>query len=326
MKKRIFTFLLYRYQKGVVSKGEQQLVDQWYKSLENIEIPNTDTSSLNERRERSLQHTLAKITVKEPIGNQSNRLMWKWIPAAAALLVGLLFGTYWYTTRNLLVEESQHRVAHTYRLFETQVGERKQIVLPDGSTVVLNARSSMRIDEQQFGNINRTVELLQGEAFFDVQKDSSRAFIVLTDALRTEVLGTSFNIQAYAEMPEQVISVYTGRVQVQRGEQTLGILRRGEQIRFQKDQKNSAIEEFRVENNKGWVSGRTMLRQASFAELSLAVQNNYGLVLKAANTRIVRQQYSMPIQERVPLQDALKAICDIHKNKSRKEGDTVLIY
>src|SRR5690606_19908100 len=104
-----------------------------------------------------------------------------------------------------------------YRIFTTWIGERRMVSLSDGSELTLNARTSLRVDENAYGQSMREVELLAGEAFFEVAKDSSRAFIVQAGCLQTTVLGTSFNIQTYAEMEEQVISVYTGRVKVQRG-------------------------------------------------------------------------------------------------------------
>jgi len=322
VKKKIFHFLTYRYHKGAASEQEKQLFDRWYLSLDEREerLP----TDMQDREQRSLNHILHVIDSRPADDQNTSTKPWKWLAAVAAVLL-CIAGT------TLIMKQFDHvetklAVEHAYRIFETQVGERKELALPDGSKVILNARSSLRIDEKQYGKVSRTVELLTGEAFFDVEKDSSLAFIVLAGPLQTRVLGTSFGIQAYPEMAAQVVSVYSGSVQVQRGERTLGILRRGEQIRFEKMSANSALLRFDADKSKGWMAGRSFLRQASFEELALAIKNNYGITLKAGDERIVRQQYSLPIQERVPFADVIQAICRIHHNRSRKEGDTVLIY
>ncbi|MFD2970194.1 FecR family protein [Sphingobacterium bambusae] len=322
MKKKIFHFLTYRYHQGTASKQEKQLFDRWYQSLDQRqEVLPTD---LPEREQRSLNHILQVIDSRSVVDSKTSFKSWKWFAGVAAVLLCITGITVFIQQFNQV--ETKLAVEHAYRIFETQVGERKELALPDGSKVILNARSSLRIDEKQYGKVSRTVELLTGEAFFDVEKDSSLAFIVLAGPLQTRVLGTSFGIQAYPEMAAQVVSVYSGRVQVQHGEHTLGILTYGEQIRFDKVSANSALLHFDADRSKSWMSGRSFLRQASFSELALAIRNNYGITLKAGDERIVRQQYSLPIQERVPFKDVLQAICKIHNNRSRKEGDTVLIY
>lgn len=321
MKKRLFKYLLYRYRSGIASPREIHLLDSWYDSLERAAGNLPD--DLPRRQDAALAQALKKIDTLPR--NMPWPRRWHALVAAAALLTFLFAGVYWYR----LDQQKSHEllvVQPAYRIIETQAGERKQVALPDGSTVLLDARSILRIDTQQYGKQWRRVELLSGEAFFSVEKDSSRAFIVQAGALQTRVLGTSFNIQAYPEMPEQVISVYTGKVQVLHGEHVLGIIQRGEQIRFEKERANSDIETFNLDQANSWTTGRNILRQASFEELALSVRNNYGVILKAGDSRIVRQRYSIAIQERVPLADALSAICAIHNNRVRKEGDTVVIY
>ena len=93
-----------------------------------------------------------------------------------------------------------------------KAGERSRISLPDGSTVFLNAESSLRYD-LKFSDTERRV-FLEGEAFFEVTKDSLRPFTVTTGQLSTTALGTSFNIKSYPENNETQIALITGKVLV----------------------------------------------------------------------------------------------------------------
>lgn len=82
--------------------------------------------------------------------------------------------------------------------------------LPDGSEIVLKANSSIKYPSH-FPGKSREVSL-EGEAFFKVKKDTEHPFIVKTENLTTEVLGTSFNIRSGQHY--SVVTVATGRVKV----------------------------------------------------------------------------------------------------------------
>ncbi len=82
--------------------------------------------------------------------------------------------------------------------------------LPDGSTVTLNLNSSLSY-ESHFGEGTRSV-VLNGEAFFEVQKDEANPFVINTSSSQITVLGTSFNVRAYRNNTETEVVVNTGKV------------------------------------------------------------------------------------------------------------------
>ncbi|MGJ1226204.1 FecR family protein [Sphingobacterium siyangense] len=79
----------------------------------------------------------------------------------------------------------------------TPLGGIYQITLPDGTKVWLNAGSSLKYP-MSFAKNERRVRL-EGEAFFEVTKDSARPFKVLSKGQEIEVLGTAFNVNAYPD-------------------------------------------------------------------------------------------------------------------------------
>lgn len=324
MKRKVFRFLTDRYRQREAGKREKDLFDSWYNSIDGRR--HFEPVDKDMRRNRSWQNIQDAIGEGEELVDiKQKRLIdfRPWMGAAALLLASLGF-FYWSMQQEIQQQEMVSMPA--YRIFTTGVGERKVVRLPDGSEVTLNARTSLRVDENAYGQSTREVELLAGEAFFEVAKDSSRAFIVQAGRLQTTVLGTSFNIQTYAEMEEQVISVYTGRVKVQRGNSHLGTLEKGQRIRFEKQYANSITEEFDAQQVYSWRSGKLVLQDAGFEELALAIKNTYGITLIADNDRIARQQYSLPIRKSVPLDEFLEAIQSIHHNQIRKEGERVILY
>lgn len=95
----------------------------------------------------------------------------------------------------------------------TPLGGTYKIILPDSTTVWLNAGSVLTFPVR-FSKAQRKVTL-EGEAFFDVKRDASRPFVVSTTGENIEVLGTTFNVSAYAG-DSPVTTLVTGKVVLSR--------------------------------------------------------------------------------------------------------------
>lgn len=91
-------------------------------------------------------------------------------------------------------------------------GEEYQLNLSDGTTVWLNSESKLSFPTQFASNI-REVEL-EGEAYFEVAKNKNAPFIVKTNQMNVEVLGTSFNVSAYQDEDEMKATLVEGSVKV----------------------------------------------------------------------------------------------------------------
>jgi len=100
----------------------------------------------------------------------------------------------------------------------TPKGGQYRIVLPDGSRVWLNAASTLKYPSQ-FDSKERSVELI-GEAYFEIEKSkladgkTAKPFIVKSETQNVEVLGTHFNINAYADDPLTTTTLLEGSVNV----------------------------------------------------------------------------------------------------------------
>ncbi len=93
--------------------------------------------------------------------------------------------------------------------YQTQRGELRQITLDDGSRVALNGLSQVSIE---FDKQRRHIQLQRGEAYFEIARDSNRAFVVAINNVKVRVLGTAFNVDV---LPQQLdISVTHGVVEI----------------------------------------------------------------------------------------------------------------
>lgn len=109
-----------------------------------------------------------------------------------AAVVCLLVATTWFIA-NWYVQTGQKDL---YTEINVPKGQRVNMTLPDGTSVWLSPQSKIRIPNE-FERDNRTVEL-NGEGYFEVTKDARKPFIVKTQQFNIQVLGTRFNVFAYA--------------------------------------------------------------------------------------------------------------------------------
>lgn len=128
-----------------------------------------------------------------------------WLAIAASILVIIGASAYYFW------KEKPQTVVYAGTYY-TPAGQRKQFVLPDGSTIWLNAKSSIKLDKD-FNKTNRTV-LLEGEAFFDV-KHSEKPFKVFTADFHINVLGTAFNVKAYPDEATAETTLIRGLITMQ---------------------------------------------------------------------------------------------------------------
>lgn len=102
-----------------------------------------------------------------------------------------------------------------YNTIETPKAGKYQLQLPDGTKVWLNAASSLHYPVAFTGN-TRTVEL-NGEAYFEVAKNKSKPFTVVSGGQKVTVLGTHFNINSYKDEDHIATTLVEGSVQVSFG-------------------------------------------------------------------------------------------------------------
>lgn len=111
---------------------------------------------------------------------------------------------------------------------ETAKGQTCQLLLPDGTEIWLNAASSLKYPATFDARSPRRVTL-SGEAYFQVNRDPSRPFIVKTAKQEVKVLGTHFNVNSYLDEPATTTTLLSGSVQVSGLNLDQKILKPGEQ-------------------------------------------------------------------------------------------------
>lgn len=141
-------------------------------------------------------------------GTGGGRLPWLFFAVAAAALLAVGIG-----------------LLNQHNTYVTGIGEQRSIVLEDGSTVELNARSGLRV---HFSQAERTVDVIEGQALFRVKKDATRPFVVVSNGTHVQAVGTQFDV--YRKASGTIVTVVEGRVSVIDATETPILLSAGEQL------------------------------------------------------------------------------------------------
>jgi len=207
--------------------------------------------------------------------------------------------------------------------YQTRSGERKNIKLPDGTTVQLNGQSSLAYLSNSYGNTTRTVTL-KGEAFFQVTKDAMHPFIVkTTDGLQAKVLGTRFNVMTNT-IGQVKVSLLEGHVQISSPKQKGDVLLKpGEQACYKNNQ-GVKVTNFDPAVVTAWRNGNLYFNESSLADVGAALQRHFGKKIEIeanlANHRITGEFKEKTIDEIV------KNIAFVTRCKSFFSKDSTEIY
>ncbi|MDO1451248.1 FecR domain-containing protein [Rhodocytophaga aerolata] len=165
------------------------------------ELGERDKKQLWENINKKIQaQTSAKVSKQEVAAPRHSLFKWFFTGRVAASIIAILMLAAWIGWM------SMHNHSSTVQ-FTTKYSEIKNIALPDGSQITLNANSTLRYSSEWNEQEDREVQLT-GEAFFDVRKKPGKGnakFIVHSQGLDIEVLGTQFNVNNRRDRVEVVL-------------------------------------------------------------------------------------------------------------------------
>lgn len=194
------------------------------------------------------------------------------IAAAAAIVLLLVSVSLWFELKNQ--PKIKDTINESIAIVVYRGGQVKQIVLPDGSRVWLNAGSKL-IYNTEFSDSIRGVSL-EGEAFFDIATDSLRPFEVRSGSVFTRVLGTSFNIRAYGQETVEV-SVATGIVRVSHPDFETVSLTPGKQLRGDPTRNLWETRAVDIENLLVWREGKFVYDGIPLGKLAPELERKYNV-------------------------------------------------
>lgn len=161
-----------------------------------------------------------------------------------------------------------------YNTVTTPKGGEYQLVLADGTKVWLNAMSSLKFPTA-FSDKKRRVELT-GEGYFEVAEDKNKPFLVNAKDVEVEVLGTHFNISAFADEESIKTTLLEGSVRIKRGTQT-GILKPGQEATAFDGKTGFVVQGADIDWTMAWKNGYFIFKDEPIESLMARISRWYNV-------------------------------------------------
>lgn len=208
----------------------------------------------------------------------------KWMRVAAMLFLPLLTaaGMYFY----MYEAESSNAPL----VIAVERGQKANITLPDGSKVWLNSQSKLTYSPNF--NVNKRELELNGEAYFEVAHNPDKPFIVRSNDIAVEALGTAFGVKAYNE--DNLISsiLMRGKVRVTTPDGE-SILMPNDRIMYDKTSHKKALSTVtNATDFTGWIHNELRFENESFGEIAKTLQRIYNVEIIYSSEKIRNQRYT----------------------------------
>jgi len=257
-------------------------------------------------KDEDWQKVLTKIRQDE---HATRRVVVPSIWRYAAVIAGIIMLS--IATWKVGFDRGEEVVATT---IQAPKGARTYVILPDSSTVWLNAESKISFDPQ-FGKDNRNIAL-EGEAYFDVKKEEV-PFNIHTPDIDIAVLGTAFNVKAYHNDGVISTALVRGSLKVSRsigqGKTESVTLRPGEKVSLHGYPGIRSSRSFDVERNidaaaeADWKDGWLTIRGESLRDLSKKIERLYNVKVRFGYEKLQDYRYTGRIQQ-LSLEQVLYAL------------------
>ncbi|MEN7547187.1 FecR domain-containing protein [Rapidithrix thailandica] len=259
-----------------------------------------------------------------PIHRKANRIHWLSVAASIALLFIVTFLVYRKYKNDQAFSEGTSPVTMIEKY--NPRGRKATFILYDGTKVKLNGDSRLWFPNK-FSPEERVVKL-QGEAFFQVAKDSQRPFRILTGDVVTTVVGTSFNINAYEEEEEIQVAVLEGSVLVNsRGNQRDSVLLKPHEIaNYNKVQAEITKHTgFDYESVFSWKDDVMYFKEASLSDIKDQLERWYGIEVEIQGKDDFTALYTGKFSNE-RLEIVMQAIAEVTHLHYKIQNEKVIIY
>ena len=309
---------------------EKLLIREWLKDKRNEEIfyeflakwelnhpqyvPDEDRAIRNFKNfmDGGIEERQPELFVASPVRRRGSLINYRMAGIAASLIFIVCFGFY-------LLKDQLFYDFHT-----TSFGMTKNVLLPDGSEITLNANSSLKVPKDLATDQVREV-WLDGEAFFSVVKRPGKIrFLVHTTNLDVEVLGTKFNVNNRRGKTEVVLS--EGKVKLVSLDNTSDpvIMKPGEFVSL--SGKDAAFQKKKVEpeNFTAWQSNKLVFEDTPLKVVAEKIQDYYGVDVVIVNDDVALKLLTGTLPNN-DIGVVLRSLETSHNLKIARDGNRITI-
>lgn len=293
-KKEINELDLFRYMNHELSDEESIEVEEWINaSEENRKIAEAcyelslAVNSLKLIKRSAPQKALAKVNrrIKEKLFRQVYLFVQK---AAVVLLLPLL------CLSGYLLLQADEEIPVFYLEARMTPGMIGSTVLPDGTKVWLNSSSYLKYPNTFAGQTREVT--LDGEAYFKVNKNAKKPFIVHTENSSVKVLGTEFNMDAYSSNSFIATTLVNGSVEFnyenEGDESGVVILKPEEQVYYDKKNSQAELRKAYVPKDVAWKNGQIVLKDTPLSEILWILSKRFNVEFTVKNPAFYKYSFT----------------------------------
>lgn len=330
-----FTNLIGKYLSGNMSPPEKKDLMSWAESdttnqsyLDDMIDVWGKTADAEPHFEANIDAAWAKVDQRlpsveseQPTGamiRSIGRARRRWMQIAAAAVVVLAVGWWWSTSSS----QTDAWVA-----INTLDGAVKEVTLPDGTEIWLNANSRLSYPE----SFTQRQIRLEGEAFFDVARMEDSPFEIYSGEAKTTVLGTSFNVRAYPDEEVIEISVTSGTVifEEQLGDEKVTLVKNTSAI-LNKNKNTIEKKEEAISNAMSWKTKEFNFDDISFESIFDDLARHFDVQIEIQNEELKKTPFRLMKQPAKNLREILAIIkfgapVAIEIDTSRLQRENVII-
>jgi transmembrane sensor len=211
------------------------------------------------------------------------------------------------TLNTLLKRTKDSDLQVKYSEISTELGQLSDVALPEGSLVFLNSSSTF-IRPLGFSEHQRVVQL-SGEAYFEITPDANRPFIIHSNQLITEVLGTKFNVKAYPEEDIISVSVVEGTVRVKRKNlqsEEWVVIEAGEEYLLDHATLKEEVKGFSIDKVLGWREGKFVFESSPLERVLPMLSRKFDVEFVVENEQLNQCKLTAEFQN-----ESLQTILDV---------------
>lgn len=198
--------------------------------------------------------------------------------------------------------------------YEADTGERLTVSLTDGSTLWLNAGSAVNV---RITGEERQLELLHGEAYFEVASDPRRPFVVTAKGMETRALGTAFNVRIDAQTV--ATRLIEGRVEVSVPSGGVRQMVAGERVSWQPAQPLKLSSAKVSLRQPAWTKNLLRLDEQPLHRVVEELNRQYPDIIRVTDSRLaeVRISGTLPLDDMDTVLDMLRSTLAIQNTRIR---------
>jgi ferric-dicitrate binding protein FerR (iron transport regulator) len=203
-------------------------------------------------------------------------------------------------------------------------GERNTVVLADGSVVALDAGSSMRYPENFTGDTREI--FLNGEAYFEIESDAERPFIVHANHAVITVLGTKFNVRAWQENRDVSVAVVEGRISLAAADdssRSVVVIR--DHISVLPETGVPATPKSRnIARYIGWMHNEIYFEDTPLSEILSQLQRWYDVEFIVESSEILSERLNLHFQSD-SIDESLELLSALTEMRYRRSGSSIAV-